>query len=117
MKPLSYVESPSLALGLMALILGSVGSLLFFLPILGAPLSAIGLMIGLAGFAKGVGRDVEGVRWSLGGIVVCVLGLTINVAVDYAPQGYIESRSGPSMWQTAPDRPYVPPPAPSRLPK
>ncbi|HEX3654198.1 MAG TPA: hypothetical protein VHV55_00250 [Pirellulales bacterium] len=117
MKPLPYVESPPLALGLMAVILGSVGSLLFFLPILGAPLSAIGLVIGLAGFAKGIGRDVEGVRWSLGGIVVCVMGLTINVAVDYAPEGYIEDRSVPPMWQTAPDRPYVPPPAQSRLPK
>ncbi|HEY5311656.1 MAG TPA: hypothetical protein VIK18_04030 [Pirellulales bacterium] len=117
MKPLPYIESPPLALGLMSLILGSVGSLLFFLPILGAPLSAIGLLIGLAGFAKGIGRDVEGVRWSLGGIVVCVMGLTIAVAVDYAPEGYIESRSVPAMWQQSPDRPYVPPPAESRLPK
>lgn len=117
MKPLPYVESPPLALGLMALVLGSVGSLLFFLPILGAPLSAVGLVIGLAGFIKGVGRDVEGVRWSLGGIVVCVMGLTINVAVDYAPEGYVESRSVPRLWQTAPDVPYVPPPAATRLPE
>jgi hypothetical protein len=116
MKPLPYVESPPLALGLMSIILGSVGSMLFFLPILGAPLAAIGLTIGVAGFAKGIRGDVVGVRWSLGGVVVCVMALTINVAVDYAPEGYIESRQPPPMWQMSPDRPYVPPPASGRLP-
>jgi len=116
MKPLPYVESPPLALGLMSIILGSVGSLLFFLPILGAPLAAIGLLIGLAGFAKGIRADIEGVRWSLGGIVVCAMALTINVAVDYAPEGYIENRQVPPMWQTAPDRPYVSPPSSGSLP-
>ena len=74
----------------------------------------MGLLLGLAGFVKGVGRDVEGVRWSLGGIVVCVMALTINVAVDYAPEGYIESRAAPRLWQTAPDVPYVAPPATPR---
>ena len=37
-------------MGLMSVVLGSVGLLLFFLPILGIPLAAIGLAFGVIGF-------------------------------------------------------------------
>lgn len=117
MKPPPHIESAPVAFGLLSLVLGSIGALLFFLPILGAPLSAIGAVLGIVGFFKAIGRDVEGARWSIGGIAVCLLGLSINVAVDYAPEGYIESRAVPRLWQTPPDVPYVPPPAQSRIPE
>jgi hypothetical protein len=40
------------------------------------------------------------------------LALAINIAIAYAPQGYLPDRKAPQLWQTVPKTPYVVPPAP-----
>jgi hypothetical protein len=99
-----------------SLVIGTIGLMLFFLPVLGIPISAFGLLFGLLGLLAALfGSRVGGaarLRWTLAGIAVSCLGLAVNIAIAYAPAGYLPSRDVPQLWQTAPDRPSVPPPAP-----
>ncbi len=105
---------PPIDLGPLAVVLGFIGLLLFFLPILGIPISAFGLLCGLVGSV--IARAPGGVRlrWSLLGCAVAGLALAINVAITYAPAGYTPAPGVTPPWQGVPDRPYVPPPAPPR---
>jgi hypothetical protein len=103
---------PSVALGMTSLVLGVIGQLLFFLPILGLPISACGLLLGiLATLAALAGRGPT-LRWSLGGVAVSALALAINLAILYAPAGYLPDRKVPKLWNPVPGIPYVAPPAP-----
>ena len=115
MSTLPEVHSPPIALGMSSLVIGTIGLMLFFLPVLGIPLSAFGLFFGILGllamFVGGKARSGTIVRWTLAGIAVSCLGLAVNVAIAYAPAGYLPGRDVPRLWQTPPDRPYVPPPA------
>jgi hypothetical protein len=115
MDELPEIHSPPIALGMSSVVIGTIGLMLFFLPVLGIPLSAFGLLFGLLGllarlFSAGAGRGVL-LRWTLAGIAVSCLALAVNVAITYAPAGYLPGRDVPQSWQTPPDRPYVPPPA------
>jgi hypothetical protein len=110
----AYAHSPLVAFGMTSLVLGVIAILLFFLPILGIPISAFGLCFGILGFFAALLARGARLRWSLGGIVISALALGINIAVAYAPEGYLADRNVPKLWQPVPDRPYVPPPAPSR---
>jgi hypothetical protein len=94
-----------------SLVLGVIGLMLFFLPILGIPISSFGLVFGVAGAVLALCTPASNLRWSLGGIGMCCLALGINLAILYAPEGYLPGRKVPQLWQTPPDRPYVPPPA------
>jgi hypothetical protein len=94
-----------------SLVIGLIGMLLFFLPILGGPISALGLGFGVLGFLGAFFSKTESLRWSLGGIVVCSVALGVNLAIDYAPEGYLPQRTVPAPWRPPNDRPYVPPPA------
>jgi hypothetical protein len=96
---------------MLALVLGTVALLLFFLPILGIPISACGLFFGLAGIVVALFGTAGSLRWALAGSAVCFLALAINLAIVYAPGGYLPPRKVPPPWQPIPDRPYVPPPA------
>jgi hypothetical protein len=104
-------ESPLLGLGMSSLVLGMIGLLLFFLPILGIPISVCGLFFGLVGLGAVFFPTGTSLRWSLAGVAASALALAINIAIVYAPAGYLPGRKVPQMWQTVPDRPYVPPPA------
>ncbi len=103
------LEPPRLAFGLTSFVLGMIGFLLFFLPILGAPVSVVGLFAGLAGCLVAGATTRGSMRWSIGGVVLCLLALAINVAVAYAPR-YSPPPTGPPT-VSVPDTPYVAPPA------
>src|SRR5579859_6285592 len=100
-----------LALGVTSCVLGFIGLLLFFLPILGIPISLSGLAIGLIALVLAFFGPFSSMRWSLAGIAVSLLALGVNLAIDAAPAGYLPTRKVPKSWQTPPERPYVPPPA------
>lgn len=99
-------SNPPIAWGLTAFVLGIVGLMLFFLPILGAPISAIGALAGIAGCF----RSRDNLRWAVAGVVVATLAFAIDMAIAYAPAGYLPSPGGPPN-ESVPDRPYVPPPS------
>jgi hypothetical protein len=103
---------PFTGLGMSSLVLGTIALILFFLPILGIPISVLGLAFGLAGFWIGLFRPKVSLRWSLGGIGMSVLALLVNIGIVFAPAGYIPTgQRHPPPWRAPPDRPYVPPPA------
>jgi hypothetical protein len=93
-----------------ALILGVISMLLFFLPVLGIPIGICGLFFGTLAVPIALFYDLS-LRWSVAGIATCSLALAINLAVTYAPSGYVPPPSPPKVWQTAPGRQYIPPPA------
>ena len=104
------MQSPPVAFGVTSFVLGMIGFMLFFLPILGAPISVIGLAAGIVGCLVAGATARGSLRWSVAGVVVSCLALGINVAVAYAPRGYSPPPTGPDT-RSVPDRPYVPPPA------
>jgi hypothetical protein len=98
-------------LGMASLVLGMIGLMLFFLPILGIPISAFGLFFGCAGCFGAVSGAGPLLRWSLGGMALCALALAVNFAILYAPAGYLPQRGVPRPWNPVHDRPWVSPPA------
>jgi hypothetical protein len=113
MNPWLSIHSPLMGLGMTSLVLGVIALLLFFLPILGIPLAAFGMFFGIVGFFVGFFPPGTSLRWSVAGTAVCALALAINVAIAYAPGGYLSDRKAPKPWEEPPSRPYVPPPAPA----
>jgi hypothetical protein len=115
MSPLPEAHAPPIALGMSSLVIGTIGLMMFFLPVLGIPLSSFGLLFGILGLLAAIlqGKAGRGVflRWTLAGIAVSCLALAVNVAITYAPAGYLPGRAVPQSWQSPPDRPYVPPPS------
>jgi hypothetical protein len=104
-------SDPPVGMGLTSVILGSVGTLLFFLPVLGIPLAAVGLVFGTAGLLTAILGGRTSLRWSAAGIMVSGLALGIGVVLSLAPAGFLPSPKGPPAEQSVPDQPYVPPPA------
>jgi len=94
-----------------SLVLGVISSLLFFLPILGIPLSLCGILFGVLGLLGHFAVPGTSLRWTLEGLAVSCLSLAINVAITFAPTGYLHDQNVPRPWQPVPDRPYVSPPA------
>ena len=115
MSSLPEVHNPPIGLGMSSLVMGTIGLMLFFLPVLGIPISAFGLLFGLLGLLAALfGGRIGGaarLRWTLAGIVVSCMGLAVNVALAYAPAGYLPGRDVPQLWQLPPDKPFVSPPA------
>jgi hypothetical protein len=107
----SETRTPPIPLGMTSLVLGTIALLLVFLPVLGIPISALGLLFGIAGLIGAWAGSGANPRWSLAGILMCAVALGVNVAVAYAPRGYLPERNVPRPWQPVPDRPYVPLPA------
>jgi hypothetical protein len=99
------------AFGMTSVVLGHIALLLFFLPILGVPVAAFGLLFGVVGLVLACCAPGTSLRWCLAGVAVCCLALAVNVAINYAPEGYLPGRRVPPPWQPVPDRPWVPPPA------
>lgn len=104
------MQSPPWAFGVASFVLAMIGFMLFFLPILGAPISVIGLAAGIAGCLVAGATTRGSLRWSVAGVVLSCLALAFNVAIAYAPRGYPQAPTGPAN-RSVPDRPYVPPPA------
>jgi hypothetical protein len=103
-------SAPPLALGLMSIVLGMIGAALFFLPILGMPISACGIVVGLAGMLRAAFGDRSEARASIVGFAVSCAALAMVFAIDYAPIGYEPSDAVPRLWQTPAGPAYVPPP-------
>jgi hypothetical protein len=100
-----------------SLVLGVIALLLAFLPILGIPLGASGMSFGIVGSLVALYSPSASLRWGLGGLAVCALAVAVNIAIAYAPAGYLPGRNAPKLWEPVPDRPYVPPPAPPDWPE
>lgn len=101
----------SMGMGLISVILGSVGVLLFFMPILGIPLGAFGMAFGAVGLVVALLGGRASLRWSAVGIVASSLALGIGVSIASAPAGFLPSTKGSALWQRKLERPYVPSPA------
>jgi hypothetical protein len=108
---MTVAQDPPLGLGLSSVLLGAVGLLLFFMPVLAIPLAAVGLLFGLGGLLADLLGVRAGLRWSLGGSVLSALALAVGIAVSEAPEGYLPARRMPLDTQAVPARPYIPPPA------
>jgi hypothetical protein len=112
MSDFAETYRPLTGLGMASLVLGTVALMLFFLPVLGIPISVLGLLFGLVGSGVALFRPRVSLRWGLGGIGMSALALLLNIGIVYAPAGYIPTGGQqPPPWQAVPDRPYVPPPA------
>lgn len=102
---------PPVGLGVTSLTLGATGLLLFFLPILGIPIALAGLAVGAVGLALAIRGRRPDLHRSIAGVVVCLVVLGANLAIAFAPAGYVPSRPARPRWPSVPDRPYVAPPA------
>jgi hypothetical protein len=105
------LESPWLGLGMSSLVLAFIALLLFFLPILGIPISVLALGLGILGFFVALFSPGASLRWSLGGIAASFLAPSVNLAINFAPAGYQPDPGVPPPWRAPPDRPFVPPPS------
>jgi hypothetical protein len=104
-------RQPLVSFGMTSLVLGSIGLLLFFLPVLGIPIAVMGMLFGMIALLEALYSVSSNLRWSLGGLGLCSLALLVNVALAYAPWGYIPSRNVPPPWEPPPGKPYISPPA------
>jgi hypothetical protein len=99
-------------LGMSSLVIGITGLFLFFLPILGIPLSLFGLGFGVIGSVVGFFAKGPSIRWGLGGIGVSALALAANLGIANGSGANISGSNVPKSWQSVPGTIYVPPPAP-----
>ena len=114
MARLAHSRLPPLGLGLASVALGAIGLMLFVLPILAIPISTCGLLLGLMGFiAAAIGQPLD-LRLSAAGAALCSLALIIDLAMSYAPSGFLLPHHTSPHFAPLLERPYVPPPAPLR---
>lgn len=99
------------AAGLISLVFGSIALVLFFLPILGVPLAAAGLAIGLGGVIAAICGVHTSLRWSVAGLGACLIALTLDALVAYAPLLLVPGTPVAPMWHSLPSQTYVAPPA------
>jgi hypothetical protein len=111
MQPAYRTNTPLPALGMTSLVLGVIAMVLAPLPVLGIPLSVCGIVSGVIGFIAAFTVPGTYFRWAVGGLAASVLALGINLALAYAPEGYLPDKNSPTPWQPVPDRPAAPPPA------
>lgn len=114
MSRLTGLHPPLLGLGMASVVLGLIALMLGFLPVLGIPISALGLLFGLIGLVAAFFPNGDILRWSLGGVVVCATALALNIGIAYAPSSEALTPTVPKPWQGVPDRPSNPPQAESK---
>ncbi len=106
---------------LTSLLLGTIGLLLFILPILSVPLASVGFAFGAVGLGVALvlgPRNWSRLRWPLGALTVSAVTILVGVMIGYAPIAEpTESRTETGAmlmdWQPLTPRGYIPPP---RLP-
>ncbi len=103
-------EYPAISFGLASFVLGMVGLILFFLPVLGAPISGLGVVLGIIGCCAASIAGRGNLRWSVGGVAVALLALTVNMAIAFAPTEGLGSGVRAEL-VPYPERSYIPPPA------
>lgn len=102
---------PPVGLGLASAVLGGIGLLLFILPVLGIPISMLGLLLGLGGCAAGLFSRRVSLRLSIAGVILSGLALIADTAITWAPAGYLPNSHVQQAIEPVPGRPYVSPPA------
>jgi hypothetical protein len=111
--PSYLTRSPLPALGMSSMVLGVIALILAFLPILGIPLSACGVILGIIGIFAAFTVPGTYLRWAVAGLLTSLLSLAVNLAIWWAPgvRGEVPSPRTPTPWQPGPGRPANPPPA------
>jgi Na+/H+ antiporter NhaD/arsenite permease-like protein len=104
------MQTASLSLGVISVVLGVIGLFFFFLPIIGIPVSCVAIAAGLIGLILSCGGSIEGLRWGSVGLAVSLLSAGIDIAINHAPSGAVRPYEHPENPSTR-DRPFVPPPA------
>lgn len=121
-------EVPPISLGMTSVVLGSIGCLLFFLPILGIPIGVAGFLFAVAGMLLGrwrpgarrlawvktvdmLTREDWRLRRSILGWLVSTVAIVNGFILGYAPLGYVPTSAVQPLWQAPPGRVFVPPPA------
>jgi hypothetical protein len=84
--------------------------LLFLFPVLGGPISLLGLFAGGIGWILASLFRMGSLRWAVAGTLLSCLALSINLLIAFAPSGDISRHEGRRVWEV-PGRPDVPPPA------
>ena len=109
----SVPHSPSVwnSLGITSLVIGLIGLALCFFPILGMPVSAVGVLLGALGFFVTRARNGPGIPWCLGGFTLSVIALGVNFAEWYSPSGILPKIEN-SRGELGPSAPRIPPDAP-----
>ena len=85
MDPLPNISRAPFGLGSASFVLGAIGLLLCPLPILGAPISSIGLIGGLVGCGLVLAASTGNFRWAAAGVALSALALCVNLAIAYVP--------------------------------
>jgi hypothetical protein len=101
-------------LSVASFVLGAVGLLLFFMPVLGIPFSSIGLLFGIVAFLVAIFGGPSSLRWSVLGTLLCVFAFGVDVLIGNSPQ--IEAPPRKESQVRVPPLPrWVPPPADPRI--
>ena len=100
----------AMGIGVASVVLGVISTMLFFLPILGAPIGAVGLILAIVGCVIGAVSSRASLRWSSVGVAVSSLAVAINLAIAHAPAGFQHTPPSPPT-EPVPGVPYAPPPA------
>ncbi|HVT28864.1 MAG TPA: hypothetical protein VHE81_12690 [Lacipirellulaceae bacterium] len=98
-----------------SVVLGAIGLMLFFLPVIGIPISVSGAAIGLIGIVVAYFGGSASLRLCVAGIVLSGCAVGINWAIRGAAGGYYWPRQTFPSLPPATERPYVPPPAEPRI--
>jgi hypothetical protein len=104
---------PPVGTGAASVVLGIIGLMLSWMPVLGITVAGLSLVLGLIAVLTALRPGGALLRWALLGTVLSGFALGVNFAMHYSIVGYIGERHMPTMWQESPDRPWVPPPAPA----
>lgn len=102
---------PPVGFGLASVALGTIGWLLFILPVLSIPIAALGLLLGIIGCLAALLARQASLRLSLAGVIVSALAVGTVTAITLAPAGYLPNSAVQQVIEPVPGRPYVPPPA------
>ncbi len=110
--PSYLTRTPVPALGMTSLVLGVIGLILALVPVLGAPMSACGIIFGIVGVFAAFTVPGSYFRAAVAGLATSVLALVVNLAIAYAPgrSREVPPPRTPTPWQRVPDNPVTPPP-------
>ena len=84
--------------------------MLFFLPILGIPISVCAAVLSLLGIAHALWGGQSNLRWALVGVAVSFAAIGIGLALAYAPIDTASSRAAPESFWTPEGHLYIAPP-------
>jgi hypothetical protein len=74
-------------LGVASLVLGNIGLMLFVFPVLGLPISVIGLVLGIVAISVPATRRGRDLRYCFYGILLSGAALSVNIAIAMGPSG------------------------------